>query len=102
MLIYLLTVVAMIVATALAYLYGYKRGVHQTAFGENCIGKELFELNVWWGANIARKNPGASLSDIATLVRIRREQLERLSIEELSSIAERESANRVLAGRRSA
>ena len=76
-----------LVVLFVGYLIGYRKGATETAFAENQIGKDAFELNVLWGASIAHDNPQARPNDIVGLVLKRKDELERLTADELVLVA---------------
>ena len=80
-------VCAVLVAVSVfSYKIGYQLGSHAAAFAENKLGKDMFEVNVQWGAQIAQYYPNASLGEIPDLVRRHKDQASRLSMDELAAV----------------
>lgn len=78
--------ISALLAIAVSYRLGYAKGCSDTAFEENSIGREAFNLHVWWGAEVGRSRQDIPLISVADEVRRKREQLSRLTMEELIAV----------------
>ena len=84
--VYVASVIMALLSLLIGYILGYRKGCIETAFCDNKLGNEVFENAVWFGASVARDNPNASLISIAGLVRKKKDQLKRLTMDELAAL----------------